>query len=65
MLAKQVIAVVVPSGDVVFLKPRGMLFFPAHIRVLQYAVYVASASSACGFGRPGVLLSVSAVNNSS
>ena len=27
-------------------------------------MYVASASSACGFGRPGVLLSVSAVNNS-
>ena len=31
--------------------------------MLQYAVYVTSASSSCGFGRHGVLLSVSAVNN--
>ena len=41
-----------------------MLLFAAHISMLQYAVRVASASSACGYGRPGVLLSVSAVNNS-
>ena len=46
------------------LKPRGMFFFAAHISMLQYAVYVASASPACGFGRPGVFLSVSAVSNS-
>ena len=32
--------------------------------MLQYTVYVESASSACELGRPGVLLSVSAVNNS-
>ena len=32
--------------------------------MLQCAVYVASASPACGFGRPDVLLSVYAVNNS-
>ena len=31
---------------------------------LKYAVYVASASSACGFGKPGVIIAVSAVNNS-
>ena len=44
--------------------PRGMFFFAVPISLLQYAVYVASASSACGFWRPGVLLLVSAVNNS-
>ena len=32
--------------------------------MLQYAVYVASASPACEVGGPGVLLSVDAVNNS-
>ena len=46
-----------PSGDVVFVEA-------AWDALLRSAVYVASASSACGFGRPGVLLSVSAVNNS-
>ena len=52
-------------GMYCLLKPRGMFFFAAHISMLQpLCVCVASASSACGFGRPGVLLSVSAVNNS-
>ena len=51
-------------GKKCLLKPRGMLFFVAHTGMLQYDVYVASASSACGFGTPGVHLSVSAVNNS-
>ena len=64
MLAQEMVAAVVPTGDVVFVEAAWMLFFAAHISMLQYAVYVASASSACGFGRPGVLLSVSAVNNS-
>ena len=56
MLAKEVVAAVVPSGDVArcLLMPSGMFFFAAHYTHAQYAVYVASASSACGFGRPGV-----------
>ena len=49
-------------GMYCLLKPRGMLFFATHISMLQYAEYVVYASSAGGFGRPGVLLSVSAVN---
>ena len=64
MLAKEVVAAVVPSGNVVFVEATwDALLRSAYISMLQYAVYVASASSACGFGRPGVLLSVSAVNN--
>ena len=35
-----------------------------HLALCRCLVHVASASSACGCGRPGVLLSVSAVNNS-
>ena len=54
-----------PSGDVVFVEAAcDALLRSAYISMLQCAVYVASASSACGFGRPGVILSVSAVNNS-
>ena len=60
MLAQEMVAAVVPTGDVVFVEAAwDALLRSAYM--LQYAVYVASASSACGFGRPGVLLSVSAV----
>ena len=67
MFAKEMVAAVVPSGDIVIVESawdarssQRIIF----ISMLQYAVYVASASSACGFGRPGVLLSISAVSNS-
>ena len=61
MLVKEVLAAVVPLGDVEFVEAVWDFFFAAHKSMLQCAVYVASASSACGFG---VLRSVSAVNNS-
>ena len=65
MLAKEVAAAVVPSGDVVFVEAAYVgCSSLQRISMSQYAVYVASASSACGFRRPGVLLSVYAVNNS-
>ena len=65
MLAKEVVAAVVQSGDVVFVEAAwDVLLRCAYIIMLQYAVYVASASPACGFGRPGVLLSACAVNYS-
>ena len=52
-----------PVRGVVFVEASwGVLLRWAYCMLL-YAVYVASGSSACGFGRPGVLLSVSAVNN--
>ena len=64
MLAKEVVAAVVPSGDVVFVEAAWDALLRSAYKHVAYAVYVASASSSCGFGRPGVLLSVSAVNNS-
>ena len=54
----------VPSGDVVFVEASWDVLLRCAYCMLQYAVYVASASTACGFGRTGILLSVSAVNNS-
>ena len=65
MLAQEMVAAVVPSDYIVFVESTwDALLRSAYLSMLQYAVYVASASSACGFGRPGVLRSVSAVNNS-
>ena len=50
MLANEVVAAVVPSGDVVFVEAAwDVLLRCAYISMLQYAVYVASASPACGF----------------
>ena len=65
MLAKEVVAAVFPYGNVVFVEAAWYICSSSlRVRMLQYAVYVASASSACGFGRPALLLSVYVVNNS-
>ena len=64
MLAKGLVAAVVPSGDVVFVEAAWDVLLRCAYKHVAIRCVCVSASSACGFGRPGVLLSVSAVNNS-
>ena len=67
VLAKKVVAAVIPFGDVVFVEAaRDVLLrcSSKHVAIRRVDVYVTPASSASTCGRPVVLLSVSAVNNS-
>ena len=64
MLAKDVVAAVVPSGDVLFVESAWDVLLRCAYKLNCCNTLCMCASSVCGFWRPDVLLLVSTMNNS-